>query len=267
MKKGVFQAKKKNGEFYYRCSITRGGKKISLGSYPTEDEASAAYQSAVRLYEDSEITLLNLSSQHAPLSFDKAVTILNHRDNRIYIKTPIYLRQGYFSYYLKDFGELKFDNDDLFYYSSHRILVHDGHLYVNDFGMQYGILARFGIKNFAVAGRDYRFANGDDHDFRYQNIVVINRYHGVRQAEKQGRLFYETRIHLNGDYLIGRFENDSIAAVAYNKAADAAHDAGISKKFPQNYVVDFSAEEYAGTYRSIALPEKYLNYVKRISPD
>ena len=266
MKKGVFMAKKKNGDIYYRCSITRGGKKVSLGSYGTEDEAAAAYHAAVRLYDDYGITLLNLPSHHAPLSFDKAVTILNHRDNKIYIKTPIYLRQGYFSYFLKDFGELKFDNDDLFYYSSHRILLHDGHLYVNDFGMQYGILARFGIKNFAVAGRDYRFANGDNLDFRYQNIVVINRYHGVQKADRRGQVFYETRIHLNGDYLIGRFENDSVAAVAYNKAADAARDAGIDKNFPQNYVVDFSAEEYARTYRAITLPEKYLRYISRYFP-
>ena len=175
MQKGVFQAKKKNGELYYRSSITKKGHHLSLGSFSTESEAANAYQTALRLYDDEDVTLLNLSAHHAPLSFDKAITILNHRDHGIYIKTPIYLRQGYFSYFLHGIGELKFDNDDLFYYSSHRILVHDGHLYVNDSGMQYGILARFGIKSYAVAGRDYRFANGDDHDFRYQNIIVINR--------------------------------------------------------------------------------------------
>ena len=185
MKKGVYQTRKKNGDLYFRANITRMGRHVSLGSYSSEALAAAAYQKAILLYEDLSVDLLNVSSIHEPLSLEKAITILNHRDHGIYIKTPIYLRKGYFSYFLQGLGELKFDNDDLFYYSSHRILLHDGHLYVNDFGMQYGILARYGIKNYAVAGRDYRFANGDDLDFRYQNIIIINRFHGVTQNEKQ----------------------------------------------------------------------------------
>ena len=221
-----------------------------------------AYLAAVSIYENKDITLLNLSSNTAPLTFEKAVSIINHRDNGLYIKTPIYLRQSYFSYFLSGVGELKFDNDDLFYYSSHHIHARNGHMYVNDFGMQYGILARFGIKNYAVAGRDYSFANGDDHDFRYQNIIIINRYHGVRLKETPGHTCYETRIHIVGEYFIGSYDCDSIAAVAYNKAADAALKAGITKKFPQNYVVDYTASEYADIYRSITLPVRYLNYLE-----
>ncbi len=262
MKKGVYQTTKKDGTVYYRANITHAGKHISLGSFDTEEDAAAAYQAAGRLYADTDITILNLSHQHEPLSFDKAVTILNHRDHKIYIKTPIYLQTGYFSYFLKGVGELKFDNDDLFYYSEHRILVHDGHIYVNDFGMQYGILARYGIKNFAVAGKDYTFANGDELDFRYQNIIVVNRYHGVTKKTVAGNVRYEAKIHINGEYLIGRFRSEPEAAVAYNKAADAAVDAGVKKNFIQNYVVDFSAKEYADVYSQIALPGKYLEYLR-----
>ena len=264
MKKGVFLAKKKDGSIYYRSNITHKGKHVSLGSYDDEETAAQAYEAAQRLYSDTSITLLNLDPGSLPLPFDKAVSIINHRDNGIYIKTPVYLQQGYFSYFLKGIGELKFDNDDLFYYSSHRILVHDGHLYVNDFGMQYGILSRFGIKNHAVAGRDYIFANGDDHDFRYQNIIVINRFHGVRRSDKAGIIYHETRIHINGEYLIGRYSDDRIAAVAYNKAADAAINAGIRKSFPQNYIADYTAAEYADIYRSITLPAKYLKYLSKL---
>lgn len=264
MKKGAYMSKKKDGTVYYRSNISYKGRHISLGSYSCEDDASSAYFAAKNIYADSDITLLNLSENHAPLDYDKAISIINHRDNGIYIKTPIYLRKGYFSYFLKGIGELKFDNDDLFYYSSHRILVHDGHLYVNDFGMQYGILARFGIKNYAVAGRDYTFANGDDRDFRYQNVIVINKYHGVYKKESDGFDSHHVKIHINGDFFIGEYENDAIAAVAYNKAADAAHDAGIKKNFPQNYVVEFSPEEYANVYRSITLPRKYLLYLETI---
>lgn len=253
--------RKKDGSIYYRSNISYKGRHVSLGSFDTADEASDAYHAAKRLYDDDSITLLNLSEHHAPLDYDKAVSILNHRDNGIYIKTPIYLRKGYFSYFLKGIGELKFDNDDLFYYSGHRILTHDGHLYVNDFGMQYGILARFGIKNYAVAERDYTFANGDNRDFRYQNIIVINKYHGVYRQDSEGIITHRVKIHINGDFIIGEYENDAMAAVAYNKAADAAHDAGLVKNFPQNYVVEYSPEEYATVYRSITLPDKYLKYL------
>ncbi len=264
MKAGVYIAKKKNGDIYYRSNITKNGRHISLGSFATEAEAHSAYCEAVSIFENADITLLNLKSYLKALSYDKAITLINFRDNRIYIKTPIYLGTGFFTYYLEGVGELKFDNDDLFYYSSHRILVHDGHLYVNDYGMQYGILARYGIKNFAVCGRDYTFANGDEMDFRHQNIIVINKYHGVRLESWHGIPVHAARIHLNGEYLIGRFSTDSEAAVAYNKAVDAATDCGIQKNFIQNYVLEYTPKEYANVYTAITLPEKYLNYLRSL---
>ncbi|MBQ9631672.1 MAG: hypothetical protein IJV04_01970 [Lachnospiraceae bacterium] len=261
MKKGVFQAKKRDGSTVFRAAISRNGKRVSIGSYATEEEAGRAYEDALDLYEHAEVDLLALPLQDTLLSFDKCVTIINHRDHGIYIKTPIYLRKGYFSYFLKGFGELKFDNDDLFYYSSHRILAHGGHLYVNDFGMQYGILARYGIHNFAVCGRDYRFANGDDKDFRYENVIVINRYHGVRQTEIKGQIFYEAKIHLRGDHLIGRYDSDNLAAVAYNKAADLCKEIGIHKEFPRNYISEYTHEADRKAYEEIHITERLLRYL------
>ncbi|MCR5545889.1 MAG: hypothetical protein K6F30_05360 [Lachnospiraceae bacterium] len=260
---GVFLAKKKSGEVYYRTGITKYGKHISLGSFSTEEEAHEAYLEAGRIYEDDSIDTLNLKSHLKYLSFEKGIVLLNHRDYKTYFKTPIYLRQGYFSYFLEGVGELKFDNDDLFYYSSHRILIHDGHLYVNDYGMQYGILARFGIKNFAVAGKDYTFANGDSLDFRYSNVVVVNKYHGVTYSEAKEVPYHEAHIHINGEYIIGRYSTDCEAAVAYNKAVDAAVDAGIEKNFIQNYVLEYTPKEYADVYTEIQLPEKYLSYLNK----
>ncbi|MCR5097454.1 MAG: hypothetical protein K6B14_00740 [Lachnospiraceae bacterium] len=262
MKAGVYSAKKKSGKIYYRANITRGGKHISLGSFDTEAAAHRAYLDAVDIFENADITLLNLKSHINTLHIDKAITVINFRDHHMYIKTPIYLGTGFFSYFLDGVGELKFDNDDLFYYSSHRILMHDGHLYVNDYGMQYGILARYGIKNFAVPGRDYSFANGDNLDFRHQNIIVINKYHGVKLETYHGVPVHVARIHINGEYLIGRFPTDSEAAVAYNKAVDAATDHGINKNFIQNYVLEYTPKEYAEVYTEIRLPEKYLSYLE-----
>ena len=265
MRKGVYQATKKDHTIYYRAGITHRGKHVSLGSFPTEKKAHGAYLEAEKLYRNTGIDPLNLRSSLKYLSFEKGIIILNHRDYGTYFKTPIYLRQGYFSYFLDGFGEIKFDNDDLFYYSSHRILLHDGHLYVNDYGMQYGILARYGIKNFAVAGKDYTFANGDPLDYRYSNIIVINKYHGVTRNDKRDVPCHEARIHINGEYLIGRFSTDAQAAVAYNKAVDAATDAGIRKNFIQNYVLEYTPKEYADVYTSIHLPEKYTSYLKNIN--
>ena len=262
MKAGVYSAKKKNGTTYYRSNITRGGKHISLGSFPTEDAAHRAYLEAIHIFDDDSVNLLNIRAHAKTLHIDKAITILNFRDHRIYIKTPVYLNSGFFSYFLEGVGELKFDNDDLFYYSSHRILVHDGHLYVNDYGMQYGILARYGIKNFAVAGKDYRFANGDELDFRHQNIIVVNKYHGVTLETYHGVPVHTARLHINGEYLIGRYSTDSEAAVAYNKAVDAATDHGIEKNFIQNYVLEYTPKEYADVYTEITLPEKFIEYLK-----
>ena len=265
MKKGVFSAKKQDGTVYFRTAISKRGKRISLGSFDTEDEAASAYSFAVMIYENPDISILSLPLSDCPLSFEKSVTLINHRDNGIYIKTPIYLRKGYFSYFISGYGELKFDNDDLFYYSSHRILIHNGHLYVNDFGMQYGILARYGIKNYAVPGRDYRFANGDDKDFRYANIIVINRYHGVRRTEKKGLVFYEAKLHIKGEYIIGRYESEAEAAAAYNKAADLAEACGIKKKYPRNYIVEYSESEYHTAYQTAPISENLEKFLRSIS--
>ena len=104
----------------------------------------------------------------------------------MYISTPIYMRKNYFSYYLSINQELKFDIDDLFYYSSHKIMQRKGHLFVNDYGMQVTIQSRYGIKSHAVEGRDYQFVNGDPNDFRYSNLLIINHYHGVSRIERSG---------------------------------------------------------------------------------
>ena len=41
--KGVFRAGKKDGTVYYRASLTKNGKHISLGSFPDALQAHRAY--------------------------------------------------------------------------------------------------------------------------------------------------------------------------------------------------------------------------------
>ena len=45
---GVFEAKKKSGEVYYRSSITKYGKHVSLGSFSTEKKAHKAYLESLK---------------------------------------------------------------------------------------------------------------------------------------------------------------------------------------------------------------------------
>ena len=201
------------------------------------------------------------------LSFEKVISLLNFRDNHIYFKNPIYLRNNYFVYYLSPTEELKFDIDDLFYYSSHKIMRRKGHLFVNDYGMQVSILSRYGIKSHAVPGRDYYFANEDSCDLRYSNIIVVNRYYGVTKIFSPGSASYKVQIHINGNYMVGIYHKEEKAAIAYNKAVDLAKKYGITKNFQTNYVEGYSPREYADTYSQIKVSEKYLRYLKALAND
>lgn len=259
---GVYSATKKDGSIYFRSSITYRGKHISLGSYLTETDANAVYEEARLFLNDRALTVENLPSGNYRLSFERMVSLINFRDNDIYFKTPIFLRPTFFHYYLSPTIDLKFDTDDLFYYSSHRILQRNGHLYVNDYGMQYSILNRYGIKNYSVEGRDYIFANGDHTDYRYSNIIIVNPYYGVTCESVAEVPRYKTRIHINGNYLVGTFSSEIEAAIAYNKAVDLAREHGITRNYPENYIDNLSPREYANIYSSIKLSKKYMDYLK-----
>lgn len=262
MAKGVFKAKKKDGSIYYRSSINRRGKKVSLGGFPDETDAMRAYREAVMIFEEDGITIDNFTSFIKSLSSSKVISLLNLRDNGMYFKTPIYLRDGYFSYYLENEGEYKFDNEDLFYYSSHTIMKRGGHLFVNDYGSQYSLISRYGIRPYGVEGKDFRFVNGDVFDYRYENILIINRYQGVSKRTQVKGNIYVVRIHINGEFNLGRFKDETTAAICYNKGADYANKAGIKKEFMKNYIEDLHSKEYKEIYDSIELPKKYLNYLK-----
>ena len=262
MKPGVYKATKKDGTIYYRASITYQGKHISLGSFSSESKAHIAYLEAGSIIDSDEENLLNYKHQNSVLSYDKLVSLFNFRDNKIYFKNPIYLQKGYFLYYLSQSRILKFDNDDLFYYSQHKIQCRGNHLFVAYYGMQCSILSRFGIKPFSVAGRDYSFANGDDTDYRYSNIIVINKYHGVQKEIKNGITKYKSVIHVNGDFIIGRYSSEEEAAIAYNKASDYCKKMGLKKDFFQNFIEEMSPREYANIYTQIHLPSKLIKQLK-----
>ena len=249
---GVFEAKKKDGTLYYRSSITYKKKHISLGSFPHREAASACYRQAGQLIANYDIRLEDYQ-EDSPLSFEKWVVLLNFRDNNIYFHTPIYVRKSFFHYYLSPRIYLTFDMEDLFFYSSHKISQRKGHLFVADYGMQLTLTDRYGIKSYGVEGRDYRFINGDNHDFRYENIEILNSYHGVERIPHRGKECYRAKINLKGYHIIGYYKTALEAAIAYNKTIDMLKKAGCNKNFLINEIEGISPSLYADIYSKIKI--------------
>lgn len=239
---GSFRTKKKDGTEYFRASITHKDKHISLGSFSTEEAAGAAYAVANDILrgekefrpEDYDRVIPDRSgstiNNEEFLQYDKWIMLLNLRKTGMYCKNPIYLYGKYFVYFLDRDTELKFDADELFFYRDHRLMKRGGHFFYSDFGSQCSLMARYGVKSFAVEGRDYIFKNGDRLDFRFGNLVVINKYYGVGEKTVRGIKKYSVKIHVGGNVSVGSYSNDVEAAVAYNKAADSLEEAFRKRK-------------------------------------
>ena len=250
--KCIFETKKKNGTIYYRLSITRNNKHISLGSFDTLDEAEKAYSEALAILNDSKYVCDDYD-ESLSISFSKYIMLINFRDNGLYISNPIYLRPNFFYYYLDKDTVFKFDRDDLFYYSGHKICKRNNHIFTHEYGMQININERYNIPSYAVYGKDYVFKNDDRYDYRYSNIEIINKYHGVTRISKNNKTYYEVKIHVNGYLKVGEFEDEITAAIAYNKAADI-----LSKKYDKTFITNFpdlNPKDYAQMYSEIQIPK------------
>lgn len=253
--KGVYSATDKSNFIYYRSSITYKGKHISLGSYEDAETAHYAYKEADSILYSDNISISSYK-QDSPLSFEKWVVLINYRDNGLYLTTPIYVRPKFFYYYLSPNIVLTFDTDELFFYSSHKIMRRDGHLFVADYGMQLNIINRYGIKNYSTPGKDYLFKNGNELDFRRENIEIINPFFGVRKITKKSKVLYQAKINVPGYYIIGYYQTDVEAAIAYNKAIDILKKKGSNRKYTPNYIEYLSAREYADLYSKIKISNK-----------
>lgn len=257
---GVSKAQKKDSTIYYRASINYKGKRISLGSYSEESDANQAYLDAKSVIESSRYTINNYSQFGFVLSFNKYICLLNFKDNNIYCKNPIYLSKTYFTYFLSDKEHLLFDVHDLFYYAEHKIMKRGNHLFVYDYGMQINILSKYGIRNYAVPGKDYLFINGNNKDFRYSNIKIINKYYGVSTITKENKTRFLTKIHVNGDLIVGIYDNEIEAAIAYNKASDFLTKNGIKRNFFQNFIIELSSSQYLDIYKRIPIRRNIKRY-------
>ena len=259
---GVTKARRKDGSIYYRSSITIQSKHISLGSFPSPQKAGKAYTEACNIIRRKQYQLADYTESFA-LDFTKFIVLMNYRNSGIYFKTPIYLQTGFFYYYLAPDRFLIFDREDLFFYANHKIQIRGGYFFICDYGSQYNILSRYGIKNYAKKGVDYIFVNHNEYDYRYENIKIINEYTGVTRIEQNGKVFHECIIHIHGNYLVGRYADKITAAIAYNKAVDILAEKGIHKKYVKNYIHEYSSEEYQDAYEQIAVSDRILHYMEK----
>ena len=261
--RGVYKRIDSKGQERFAASFTYKSKHISLGSFSNMEDANAAYNEALELVSTGS-KLLNDYEESMKLNFEKWITIVNFRDNGIYIKNPIYLRRKYFEYYLSPSEVMKFSAEDLFYYSHHKIIRRGGHLFAADYGMQVNLMHRYGIRSFAVPGKYYIFLNGDNMDFRYENLEIINRYTGVRIEKQFPKPVYVVKIHINGSVIVGRYNDEIIAAIAYNKAAGLLKDKGFKRNYELNYIDDLSQAEYDAKYSETKLSKRFLNLISSL---
>ena len=74
------------------------------------------------------------------------------------------------------------------------------------------------------------------------------------------------RIHIRGNYIVGRYATDIEAAIAYNKAIDILHSKGVTSNFTPNYVEAITPRRYAEIYSTLDIAPGILNY-EPISPN
>ena len=130
--------------------------------------------------------------------------------------------------------------------------------------MQANILHRYGIRSFAVAGKDYIFLNGDNLDFRYENLEIINRYIGVRLEKQFPKPLYIVKIHIRGSVIVGRYRDETIAAIAYNKAAGLLMEEGFQRKYELNYIDTLNKVEYENIFKEVKLSKRFLRLISSL---
>ena len=258
-----------NDTVNYKTYFTHNKKKLSLGTFKTSDIANTAILEATKIINEKERNLdESYINSFKVLDYKKVVTICNFRDNNKFIKNPIYIYKDYFKYYLSSDLFLVFDTKDLFFFSSYKIYKRGKYIYTQDNISQQNILSRFGIQNHSVSGRDYIFKNGNVYDFRKQNLQVLNSYKGVTQKIKEYETIYITTIFKDKNIVVGHYNSELEAAIAYNKAGDLLINLGLKKDFIKNEINFITKSEYNEIYNNIIVSDVLLdptNIQKRVT--
>lgn len=240
----------------YKIYFLYEKQKIYLGTYPSMESAEKVVAEAEHIVSLPP-GIPDLNEYH--LNYKKIISLCNLRDHHHYIKNPIYLYPTYFTYYLSKDCILTFDLKELFYFSTYKIYKRGNYLYTQDSVSQQSILSRYGIPNYSVLGKDYRFKNGDPYDFRLENIEIINTYKGVSKKKKGDTTVYVAYIFFNSNLIIGHYTSELEAAIAYNKAVDVLIEANPSKTYVHNVIPFLTKTEYQAIYDRLEIsPRLYF---------
>ncbi|PHV71238.1 hypothetical protein CS063_05980 [Sporanaerobium hydrogeniformans] len=253
-----------NGQTVYRLYFVHHAKKLYLGYYKTESDAQAALKEAQTIMQGN-FSLLDYTPYYIP--FKKYISLCNFRDNKVYIKNPIYIYPRYFCYFLSPSLKLTFDMKELMYFSSYKIFKRGNYIYTQDAITQQSILSRFGIPPHSVMGVDYRFKNEDCYDFRAENLEIFNSYKGVSKEEAHGQIFYSARIFVKHNLIIGHYQTELEAAIAYNKAIDLLKSKGFTRDYIKNEIAYLTLPEYKEIYDRLSISPVLLtgNQRKRVT--
>mgnify|MGYP000782336312 CR=1 FL=1 len=99
-----------------------------------------------------------------------------------------------------------------------------------------------------------------------ENLEIINRFHGVSKKKNGSIPFFETKIHVNGDYIVGRYPDEITAAVAYNKAATILIKKGYDKAYPVNFIEETDSETYKKLFQSVSVSKKIRELPQKEEP-
>lgn len=239
----------------YKLYFVYEKQKIYLGTYPSMEDAQ-------KILCEAE-NIMHLASGIPDfalyrMNYKKIVSLCNLRDNKRYIKNPIYLYPNYFDYYLSKDCKLTFDHKELFFFSTYKIHKRGNYLYTQDTISQQNLLSRYGIPNHSVINKDYRFKNGNPFDFRRDNLEIINLYKGVRKRCTKNTTFYVAYIYSNTTLIIGHYTTELEAAIAYNKAVDYLERINSTKDYTRNVIPYLTQSEYEAIYNRLTISPRIL---------
>lgn len=240
----------KSGTTFYRVYYFYKSKKIYVGLYETVEKAQKAYDYVdfilkhdvfVSDYEDGLI------------SFSKFIVFINFRNSGMYISTPIFIYDNYFNYYVSKELFIILDLRDLLFFSTYKIFKRGNYLYTTIGYRQESILNRFGILPNSVLGKDYYFKNDNRYDLRRDNLVVVTHYTGVHLETKFNKPTYVTRIFTDRYIVVGHYESELLAAIAYNKALNLSISLGFNQHATSNNIPYLTKSEYQALYDRLTI--------------
>ncbi|MBQ6903726.1 MAG: hypothetical protein IJQ26_04330, partial [Lachnospiraceae bacterium] len=61
------------------------------------------------------------------------------------------------------------------------------------------------------------------------------------------------------NYIVGMYDTEEEAAIAYNKAADCLNEKGVRQNFNKNFIEEMSPADYAEIYAKTYISPKILH--------